>query len=109
MASTVRPAQATSPSRLATPPGGSTHEETAERRTGAAVTGQGTGQGVHWRDRTAPSATVDSRHNVSPHSQEVPVNATARTNRVIEGGSGTTAARGSAGVAEAIIDADSYR
>jgi hypothetical protein len=33
-----------------------------------AVTGQGTGQGVHWRDRTAPGATVDSRHNLSPHN-----------------------------------------
>src|ERR1700722_15052800 len=89
MASTVRRAQATSPSRLATPPDGSTHEATVEGRTGAAVTGQGTGQGVHWRDRTAPSATVDRRQRETAfpggpcerHRPAVPANRRQADNR----------------------------
>ena len=51
---------------MSTSPGSA--EATAEGKTDAAVTGQGTGQGVHWRDRTAPSATVDSRQ----HGDRIP-------------------------------------
>jgi hypothetical protein len=52
---------------------------------------------------------VDSRHNVSPHAQEVPVDASKFTgkheHRVIEGGIWHNLPQA---FAEAIIDADSY-